>query len=117
VDRVGKTSGRLAVRWAGLAAALAVACLAAAPAAWADVPAREGVVALAMQQPAPGDEFVPVTDLPPEEQLPAAPLLVGAYAFAWVMVAGYLWSIWRRLSAVEREIAQVARQLDAGRRT
>ena len=26
-------------------------------------------------------EFVPIDQLPPQEQLPAAPLLIGAYAF------------------------------------
>jgi CcmD family protein len=98
---------------------LATACLAALWPAAADASPRAGV-ALAMavqQQPAAQDEFVPLAELPPDERLPAAPLLVGAYAFAWVMVAGYLWSIWRRLSAVEREIAQVARQVETVRRS
>lgn len=71
---------------------------------------------VAMQQPATPDGFVPVYDLPPDEQLPAAPLLVGAYAFAWVMVLGYLWGLWRRLSKVEAEMAEVARRLEESRR-
>ena len=52
------------------------------------------------------DGFEPVANLPaPErEQLPAAPLVMAAYAVVWVMVFGYLWSIWRRLGAVEREL-------------
>ena len=31
-------------------------------------------------------EFVPVDALPPADQLPAAPLLITAYAFVWVAV-------------------------------
>ncbi len=72
------------------------------------------------QQPptvaAPEQGFVPVTDLPAQEQLPAAPLVMGAYAVAWVGVLLYLWSIWRRLSHVEREIAAVSRRIEAGAR-
>ena len=50
----------------------------------------------------------------PQEQLPAAPLVMGAYAVAWVAVFGYLWSIWRRLGRVERELAEVSRRVPAG---
>jgi CcmD family protein len=90
---------------------------AASPAGAAADIGAEARMTIALQQPAAQDEFVPVAELPPDERLPAAPLLVGAYAFAWVMVLGYLWSIWRRLSAVEREIAQVARQVETVRRS
>ena len=57
------------------------------------------------------EEFVPIDELPPEDQLPAAPLLVAAYAVAWVALLGYLWSIWRRLTRVEQELADVARKV------
>ena len=63
------------------------------------------------QPPAAQDEFVPVTDLPPAEQLPAAPLVAAAYGFIWVAALGYLWMIWRRLGAVDRELATLRRQL------
>ena len=59
----------------------------------------------------PQDEFVPVDQLPPQEQLPAAPLLIAAYSVAWLAVAGYLFSIWRRLDRVDRDIAEVGRRL------
>ncbi len=60
------------------------------------------------------DGFVPMGDIPPEDQLPAAPLLVAAYAVVWAIAIGYLWTIWRRLNSVERELAEVARRV--GRR-
>jgi CcmD family protein len=68
------------------------------------------------QQPPPRpkpaeDEFVPIDQLPPGEQLPAAPLLIAAYSVAWLAVAGYLFSIWRRLDRVDRDIAEAGRRL------
>jgi CcmD family protein len=82
-----------------------------------------GTPASASQQPpaSPGstaaqEGFVPVGNLPQQEQLPAAPLVMGAYAVAWVAVFGYLWSIWRRLGSVERDILEVSRRIEAGSR-
>jgi CcmD family protein len=57
------------------------------------------------------DGFVPVDSLPPTEQLPAAPLLVAAYAFVWVALMVYLWSIWRRLGKVEDEMRALESRL------
>src|SRR5262245_28094581 len=54
-------------------------------------------VSLAFQAPAGQSEFVPVNSLPPADQLPAAPLLIAAYAFVWVATLFYVWTIWRRL--------------------
>ena len=66
------------------------------------------------QQPPPTtaaqDGFVPVDTLPPEDRLPAAPLLVAAYSVAWVAIMFYIWSLWRRLTRVERELATVAQR-------
>jgi CcmD family protein len=81
-----------------------------------------GASALAVQpnaqaQPAP-DGFEPVTGAAAaQEQLPAAPLVMLAYAFVWVMVLFYVWSLWRRLGVVEKELAAVARRLGEGRRS
>jgi CcmD family protein len=73
------------------------------------------VVFAAVQQAPPGQsEYVPISDLPPTEQMPAAPLLIAAYAFAWVAVMFYLWTIWRRLNRVETEMHALA-QKTAGR--
>lgn len=66
------------------------------------------------QQPRPSaaqDEFVPVDKLPTEESLPATPLVLVAYAVAWLAVLVYLLSIWKRMGRVEREIAEVARRV------
>jgi CcmD family protein len=72
--------------------------------------------AIAQQPPAAPDGFVPADTLKPQEQLPAAPLVIGAYAVAWVAVFGYLWSIWNRLGRVERDILEVSRRQAAGER-
>lgn len=71
--------------------------------------------AAAAQQPRPEqqDEFVPISELPPQEQLPSQPLVVAAYAFAWLALGGYVVSIARRLAAVQKEIERL--ETDAGR--
>ena len=62
---------------------------------------------LAFQPPAGQTEFVPISELPPADQLPAAPLLITAYAFVWVALMVYLWSIWRRLGHVEADMRKL----------
>jgi CcmD family protein len=66
--------------------------------------------AFAAQPPAGQSEFVPVDSVPLSDQLPAAPLLVTAYAFVWVAVMVYLWTIWRRLNKVETEMHALAQK-------
>jgi len=68
------------------------------------------VPALAAQPPTGQSEFVPAKDLPPTEQIPAARLLVAGYAFIWVAVAFYVWTIWRRLNRVEAEMHSLAQK-------
>jgi CcmD family protein len=62
-----------------------------------------GVVAAA-QQPSQQNEFIPVSELPPQEQLPAAPLLIGAYMFVLVVLFVYVLSVSRRLRRLQQEI-------------
>ena len=75
-----------------------------------------GVPAITCAQTPAQEGFVPVDQLPGQEELPAAPLVAGAYGIAWAAVLIYLLSIWRRLGAVEREMADVARRVQAGER-
>ena len=87
-----------------LASMLLALALAPAAAAWQPPPERQ-------------DEFVPMSELPPAEQLPSAPLLIAAYAFAWLAVGGYVVSVARRLSGVQREVERLQSELRRGDRT
>ena len=79
---------------------VAAAVLIAAP-AWAQP-----------SQPNPNqqNEFVPMKDIPPQEQLPAPKMVAAAYGFAWVAILAYLWSVHRRVNKVEAEIADLERR-------
>ena len=69
---------------------------------------------MAVAQPGPPTAqqgFVPVNSLPQTELLPAAPLLIGAYAFVWAALLVYVWSLWRRMARVERELADLNRRI------
>lgn len=59
------------------------------------------------QQPQQQDEFVPINELPPQDQLPAAPLLIGAYVFVLLALFAYLYSVASRLKTVEREVERL----------
>jgi hypothetical protein len=61
------------------------------------------------QQPPP-EGFVPASSLPPGEQLPAAPFLVGSYALFLVLMLAFLWSIWQRIGKVEKELIDLERR-------
>ena len=65
----------------------------------------------AAQPPAGQSEFVPVDSVPAADQLPAAPLLITAYAFVWIAVMFYVWTIWRRMNKVEDEMRALAQKL------
>ncbi len=64
------------------------------------------------QIPPAQDEFIPLEQVPPGDQLPAAPLLVAAYILIWLAVLVYVWSIWRRMMTVERELAILAKSAE-----
>ena len=63
------------------------------------------------QQPQRQDEFVPVSELPPTEQLPAAPLLIGAYVFVLVALFVYVLLVAKRVSAVHQEVQRLEGEL------
>ena len=67
--------------------------------------------------PSPAQEgFVPIDQIQQKEQQPAAPLVMAAYAAAWLVIFGYVWSIWRRLSQVEQEMASLTQRVPGANR-
>lgn len=75
-----------------------------------------GIAPLLALQPPPGqEEYLPIDQLPPTEQLPGGVFVVIAYGFIWVALIAYLWSIWRRLSKVESEMHALQRRAGGGR--
>ena len=76
----------------------------------------QGQQGQAQRPPAAQSEYVPADQLPaPQEQMPAAPLVIAAYAIVWLALLLYLWSIWRRLQKVDRELADVAARVASRR--
>ena len=67
--------------------------------------------AFALQPPKGQSEFVPVNEVPAADQLPAAPLLIIAYAFVWAATLVYVWSIWRRMNKVEDDMRALAQKM------
>jgi CcmD family protein len=61
----------------------------------------------AAQPPEQQGEFIPLDQLPPQDQLPAAPLLIGAYVFVPVVLFLYLVTLSRRMSSVQREVERL----------
>jgi hypothetical protein len=55
------------------------------------------------------DGFEPISEVPPEEAIPAQPLVAGAYAFIWVAVLVYVGMLWRRLAAVQKDLDALRR--------
>jgi hypothetical protein len=69
------------------------------------------------QTTAAQEGFVPVEQLPnPQDTVPAPRLVASAYALVWLVLMGYLYSIWRRLGTVGRELDVMSRRLSSGTR-
>ena len=64
---------------------------------------------VAMQQQIP-EGFVQVAPGTLVEQIPAAPLVIGSYAFFLLLMVFYLWTIWRRIGKVESEMQALDRR-------
>jgi membrane protein implicated in regulation of membrane protease activity len=73
------------------------------------------IAAVGAQAPPGQSEFVPVNGLPESEKLPAAPLLVVAYAVFLVLMVFYVWTVWRRLDKVETEMRALEQRTAKGR--
>jgi CcmD family protein len=67
--------------------------------------------AAAQPPPQQQDEFTPIEQLPAQEPLPAAPLLITAYSFVLVALFAYLVSVARRLAVVQREVERLETDL------
>jgi CcmD family protein len=75
-----------------------------------------GMVAGA-QPPKQQEGFLPIDQLPPTESMPAAPLLIAAYAFVMIVLFVYVLSVARRLSAVQQELNRLDATIRQGGRT
>jgi CcmD family protein len=67
-------------------------------------------------QPQQQNEYVPIDELPPQDQLPAAPLLVVAYAVVMLGLFAYVMSVARRMATVQRELERLESDLKRGSR-
>ncbi len=63
------------------------------------------------QPPQQQSEFIPIDQLPPQDQLPAAPLLIGAYSFVVIVLSAYVLTVARRLNAVQRDVSRLESDL------
>ena len=65
----------------------------------------------AQQKPTP-NEFTPMSaEEQASEVLPATPFVFTAYAIVWLVLIGYVFVLWRRVSKVERELLDVNARL------
>jgi CcmD family protein len=87
------------------------ACILAVAVSLTAMPAMSLAQTPSRSQPPPGqEEFVPLSEIPPEEQIPAFTLVAIAYAAVWIVLLGYVWSLSRRLQSVETDLASLARK-------
>jgi hypothetical protein len=63
------------------------------------------------QPPEPQDEFKPVGNNPAPEQIPAAPLLIGAYVVVLGGLFAYVVSLSRRLGAVQQDVDRLEAEI------
>jgi CcmD family protein len=59
----------------------------------------------------PQNEFVPLSEVPRSEQIPAAPFVFIAYAIVWLAVLFYVWTLWRRQGRVEKELQELQHKM------
>ena len=93
-----------------LRAALVATVLCLPAVAAAQAPASAPASAPEQRPPAAQDGFVPASQLPPTEELAPGPLVLGAYGFIWVAVLVYVWSLARRLNAVQKDFDALSKR-------
>ena len=69
-----------------------------------------------LAQPAQQNEYLPIDKLPPQEAMPAAPLLIAAYIVVWLGLMAYLFWIWRRIARVETDMQTLQRRTSGSAR-
>ena len=58
-------------------------------------------------------DFVPIDPaVEAAERLPAAPMVMGAYALVWLVLIAYVWSLRRRQARIELEIAALRARIN-----
>jgi hypothetical protein len=61
-------------------------------------------VSVMTQQSSAQDAYVPVSNVPEQDRLPAAPLLIAGYSVVVLALFVYVWSVARRLVLVRHDI-------------
>lgn len=67
------------------------------------------IPALAAAQQNVPSGFKAFDESAPRETLPAAPLVFIGYSLAWVALAFYAFTLWRKLGKVEQDLAELRR--------
>jgi hypothetical protein len=86
-------------------AAVIVSLMCVSVSLWAQPPQPSG------QAPKNQGEYIPISELPPQDQLPAAPLLITAYSFVLIVFFLYVVSLARRLTTVQRDVDRLGSML------
>lgn len=74
-------------------------------------------ITLAAQVPAAQDRFVPVSpDELQHEQIPAAPLVLTAYAFVWIVFFIYVFTLWRRMRRIDADLQALSSKVKGSAR-
>ncbi len=60
--------------------------------------------------------FTPIEQLPPQDQLPAAPLLIGAYVFVIAALFLYVFSLATRLKDVQQQMQRLEGDIARGKK-
>jgi CcmD family protein len=67
-------------------------------------------------KPAPQDEYVPLDQLPPQAELPAAPMVIAAYTFVWIAFVGYMFLLVKRVTRVEADLRDLEQRANVASR-
>ena len=100
-------------RWCAVLSVVFVSAVVSVP---AQQPSPQSPPTSSTSQPSQQNEFIPIDQLPPQEQLAAAPLLIGAYVFVLAVLFLYVLSVARRLTHVQRDLDRLDTTIKQGGR-